>query len=141
MRKHSLASILAVMVGLTGALCVVLVTPAAAQQEACVYLQPGAGYAAEMSVVFGGGVIGPSGTFPVGQTRCLPLRPVPDGAPYTVQVHAKLGRDIVCTPAGLVRHAAQEGNITYFATGTVFQPHCYMPSGPREIEPGFVHEE
>lgn len=45
---------------LAGALLLALTAPAAAQQEACVHLQVGSGYAATMQVNFEGGVIGPS---------------------------------------------------------------------------------
>ncbi len=131
MIKARLPLLWTVVVGLAGALCGALATPAAAQQEACVFLQAGAGYAATMSVTFAGATIGPSGTFDVGQTRCLPLTAVGDGVPFSVQVHAILGQTGTCTPSDITRNAGSNVNVTYFATGTTLNVHCFMPSGPQ----------
>jgi hypothetical protein len=72
-------------------LLIALATPAAAQSEACVHLQVGSGYAATMQVNFENAVIGPSGSFAIGQTKCESLAAVPDGIDFSVQVNAILG--------------------------------------------------
>ncbi|MCF3975111.1 hypothetical protein [Paracoccus salsus] len=103
--------------------------PAAAQSAACVNLQVGAGYAAWMAVKFAGGFTW-SSSFPIGQTRCIPL-PVDgmvDGAPYEVVVSAVLGSSKVsCTPAPGVYQSSNTNSVSYNAWGTTLNVHCEMP--------------
>lgn len=104
-------------------------SPAQAQSAACVYLQPGAGYAAWIRVVSGSFESAWSSSFPIGQHRCVDLRPIADGAKYTVQISAVLGSSKVhCKPDNQTRVAAQTGSVTYLAWGTTFNVHCEMPS-------------
>jgi hypothetical protein len=110
-------------------LLVALASPAAAQSEACVHLQVGSGYAATMTVTFDGATIGPSGSFAIGATQCLPLSAVGDGVPFTVVVNAILGESEDCNPSNLPRAADFPGSITFNASGTTLNVHCDMPTG------------
>ena len=116
-------------------LLIALASPAAAQSEACVFLQVGVGYAATMSVVFGDATIGPSDTFDVGQTQCLSLADVPDGEDFSVLVHAILGDTETCTPSNIPRSAALPVAITFNASGTTLNVHCDAPTGATLPEP------
>lgn len=113
--------VVAGIVGLSGV--------ASAQQSACVYLQPGAGYAAWMRVVSGSYSSDWSDLFPIGQYRCQSLASIGDGQPFTVQVSALLGSSkVVCTPDNVKRVASAPGSLTYLASGTTLNVHCSMPS-------------
>ena len=109
-------------------LLLALATPAAAQNEACVHLQVGSGYAATMQVNFEGAVIGPSDSFAIGQTQCESLAAVPDGVEFSVQVNALAGNSVVCTPSNIPRSAALPVSITYNASGTTLNVHCDAPT-------------
>jgi hypothetical protein len=106
-----------------------LTNPAAAQSEACVHLQVGSGYAATMTVTFQNATIGPSGSFAIGQTVCLPLTAVGNGVPFSVQVHAIAGDTVTCVPSDIPRSAALPIGITYNASGTTLNVHCDAPTG------------
>jgi hypothetical protein len=142
MMNHRLPSLFALMIGCAGALCVALATPAAAQQQACVMLQVGSGYVAQMSIRFGSATVGPSPNFAIGQTQCLTLAQVPDGMPFTVRVRAILGETVSCAP-NIVRVANFQGNVTFFASGTTLNVHCFLPASSPESQEGIgiVHEE
>jgi hypothetical protein len=102
---------------------------ASAQQSACVYLKPGAGYAAWMRVVSGGYSSEWSDLFAIGQYRCQSLGSIGDGQPYTVQVSALLGSSkVACTPDNVKRVASAPGSVTYLASGTTLHVQCSMPS-------------
>lgn len=126
MNRLTVQCLCAVVLGLGGLMAV---SPAHAQSSACVYLQPGAGYAAWIRVVSGSFESAWSSSFPIGQHRCVDLRPIADGAKYTVQISAVLGSSKVhCKPDNQTRVAAQSGSITYLAWGTTLNVHCEMPS-------------
>ncbi len=106
---------------------VLIASPARAQSAACVYLQPGAGYAAWMQVVSGSFESAWSDLFSIGQYRCIALAPIADGAEFTVRISALLGSSKVpCTPS-LRRNSAFTGNVTYNAWGTTLNVRCVMP--------------
>jgi hypothetical protein len=126
-----------------GVLCFGLVSaalsPAAfGQQQACVSLLVGAGYAAQMQVCQGtpggtGNLCGDwTGTFPIGQTQCLPLT-MAVGQQFFVNMHAWWGNTIVCSPAPTTR-SDFSGNITYQAWGTTLGPSCQMPSSSESAD-------
>jgi hypothetical protein len=116
-------------------LLMALVSPVAAQPEACVHLQVGSGYAATMQVNFEGGVIGPSGSFAIGQTQCLPLSALGDGIPFSVQVNAILGENVICNPPSIPHSTAFPVAITFNASGTTLNVHCDAPTGATLPEP------
>ena len=106
---------------------VLIASPARAQSQACVYLQPGAGYAAWMQVISGGFESAWSDLFSIGQYRCVSLAPIADGAEFTVRISALLGSSRVpCTPS-LRRNASFTGNVTFNAWGTTLNVQCAMP--------------
>lgn len=110
-------------------LLLALAAPAGAQSEACVHLQVGSGYSAEMSVTFEGATIGPSATFDIGQTQCLSLSAVGDGVLFSVLVHADAGDTVTCNPSNIPRSAALPVSITFNASGTTLNVHCDAPTG------------
>ena len=128
------------LVCMLGAACALvslgLVVPATAQTSACVHLQVGSGYAAEFTVSFAGATIGPSATFDIGQTQCLPLDAVPNGIPFNVNVHAILGDTITCTPMSIPRSASLPVSITFNASGTTLNVHCDAPTADVIETPG-----
>lgn len=99
-----------------------------AQSAACVYLEPGAGYAAWIRVVSGSFTSEWSSSFPIGQYRCVDMTPIANGAPYTVQISAVLGSSqVACQPANQTRSSAMTGSITFLASGTSLNVKCNMP--------------
>jgi hypothetical protein len=123
-RLKQMVATIPVLVG--AVLLLALASPAAAQSEACVNIEVGAGYAATMSVQWEGGTLGPSNEFDVGQTQCMSLQFVTDGAAFTVQVNAIASTEgaVSCTPADIARSASFTGSTTYYASGTVDQVFC-----------------
>lgn len=100
-----------------------------AQSAACVYLEPGAGYAAWIRVVSGSFTSEWSSSFAIGQHRCVSLTSIADGAKYTVQISAMAGSSKVpCKPDNQPRVASQPGTVTYLASGTTFNVKCEMPT-------------
>src|SRR5262249_11582537 len=122
LRLKRMVATIPVLVG--AVLLLALATPAAAQSEACVTLEVGAGYAATMSVVWEGGTIGPSNEFDIGQTACQSLQFVTDGAAVSVVVNAIAGSSVTCTPADITRSAGFTGSTTYYASGTTLNVYC-----------------
>ncbi len=107
--------------------CAIVAQSAYAQKSACVYLEPGAGYAAWMRVVSGGYASDWSSSFPIGQTRCQSLEPIKDGQEFTVQVSAVLGSSKVpCSPS-MKRVSSSEASVVYHAWGTTLSVKCQMP--------------
>lgn len=107
---------------------VLMATSAQAQQQACVFLKPGAGYAAKMRITSGSWTTEWSGSFPIGQTKCQQLTNLKSGAEYNVEVKAILGKTQTCTPK-VPYNPDYQGSITYFASGTTQNVHCSLPSG------------
>ena len=128
MPRHRFMPVWVLLPALAGALLFALAAPAAAQSEVCVHLQVGSGYMATISVVFDDMTIGPSGSFAVGQTQCLPLTAVPDGVPFTVIVNAVLGESAPCTPSNITRSAALPLAVSFNASGTTLNVHCDAPT-------------
>ena len=111
-------------------ICLLAVQPSFAQSAACVYLEPGAGYAAWMAVNFGDSYYW-SPSFPIGQHQCikLPVSGMVNGAPYTVVVSAVLGSSkVLCTPAPAPYSSSDTNSVVYNAWGTTFNVSCKMPS-------------
>jgi hypothetical protein len=126
MKRYTVQSMFAAVLALIG---LAAWSPAQAQSSACVYLEPGAGYAAWIRVVSGDFESKWSSSFPIGQHRCVDLKPIADGAKYTVQISAVLGSSKVhCKPDNQTRVAANTGSVTFLAWGTTFNVHCEMPS-------------
>lgn len=100
-----------------------IVSSAEAQQNACVFLKPGAGYAAEMRVTSAAWQTPWSSSFAIGGTQCQPLANLKDGAAYTVEVKAIMGQTKSCTPQ-VPYNSTYTGNITYFASGTTLSVKC-----------------
>jgi hypothetical protein len=94
-----------------------------AQQSACVFLKPGAGYAAEMRVTSAGWQTNWSGSFAIGGTKCQPLMNLAPGASYTVEVKAIMGETKSCSPQ-VPYNPDYTGNITYFASGSTLSVKC-----------------
>jgi len=101
----------------------IMASSVVAQEQACVFLKPGAGYAAEMRVTSAGWQTDWSGSFPIGSTKCQPLKNLAAGASYTVEVKAILGQTKPCTPH-VPYNPTYTGNITYFASGTTLNVKC-----------------
>ncbi|MCX5812315.1 MAG: hypothetical protein NT178_07195 [Proteobacteria bacterium] len=102
---------------------ILMASSAGAQQQACVFLKPGAGYAAEMRVTSASWETPWSGSFAIGGTKCQPLTNLKSGAAYTVEVKAILGQTKSCTPQ-VPYNPDYTGNITYFASGTTLSVKC-----------------
>jgi hypothetical protein len=71
-----------------------------------------------------------SGSFPIGQTRCigLPVSGMVNGAPYNVVVSAVLGSSkVVCTPPPSPYSSSDTNSVSYNAWGTTFNVTCEMP--------------
>ncbi len=100
-----------------------MVSSVEAQQAACVYLQPGAGYAAEMRVTSASWQTNWSGSFAIGSTKCQPLANLASGASYTVEVKAIMGETKSCSPQ-VPYNPGYTGNITYFASGSTLSVKC-----------------
>ncbi len=105
-----------------------MASSADAQAQACVYLKPGAGYAAEMRITSGSWQTSWSGSFPIGGTKCQPMANLKTGASYTVEVKAILGETKSCSPK-VPYNPDYQGNITYFASGSTLSVKCELPSG------------
>jgi hypothetical protein len=109
-----------------------------AQQEACVSLLVGAGYAAEMQVCEGtpgqsGNLCGDwSGKFAIGNTSCQPLV-MAVGQPFFVNLHAWWGDTVTCSPSPITRINTPI-NITFQAWGQTLSPSCKMPSSTASAE-------
>ena len=113
--------------------CAIGVSSVHAQGTACVYLEPGAGYAAWMRVVSGGYASDWSSSFPIGQTRCQSLGPIKDGQEFTVQVSAVLGSSKVpCSPS-MKKVAGSTASVVYHAWGTTLSVKCQMPGVSNEL--------
>lgn len=116
-------------------LCMFATQSSFAQSAACVNLLVGAGYAAWMGVHFGDSYYW-SGSFPIGQSRCVSL-PVPgmvNGAPYTVVVSAVLGQSKVrCTPNPSPYSSSDTNTVTYNAWGGTQSVKCQMPSADQSF--------
>jgi hypothetical protein len=109
---------------------VVLPASAAAQQQACVALKAGSGYAARMRVTTGGTSTGWTSSFPVGQERCINLTTITalrPGDPFSVEVQAVAGRTVTCAPANVPYNPNMPANLVYIATGTTQNVHCKQP--------------
>ncbi len=118
--------------GLTLGIVGLLMLPARvafAQQEACVSLLVGAGYAAWMRVVSGEYASTWSDLFNIGQTRCKSLDAIGDGQPFTVQLSALLGSSQVpCQPDNIPHVSSSTSSVTFQAWGTTLNIKCHMPS-------------
>lgn len=113
--------------------CVIGMQSAHAQKSACVYLEPGAGYAAWMRVVSGSFATDWSSSFPIGQTRCQSLDPIKDGQEFTVQVSAVLGSSKVpCSPK-MKKISNSDASVVYHAWGTTLNVKCQMPGVSNEL--------
>jgi hypothetical protein len=120
-KKHLLK---AICFGFASVMVLMLVASSVgAQNQACVFLKPGAGYAAEMRVVSAGWQTEWSGSFAIGGTKCQPLANLSAGTAYTVEVKAILGQTKSCTPQ-VPYNPQYTGNITYFASGTTLNVKC-----------------
>lgn len=104
----------------------------ATKGQACVYLEPGAGYAAEMQTCPPNVACGDascaklSSSFPIGKTSCQPLSATPAGQNANVCVHAVAGKTVSCQPT--VAYDPNYGlNVVYHAFGTTAQPACQVP--------------
>lgn len=103
-----------------------MASSAEAQQEACVYLKPGSGYAAEMRITSGSWSTSWSGSFAIGSTKCQPIANLKTGAAYTVEVKAIMGETKSCPQGSYDPNFT--GNITYLASGTTLSVKCVLPS-------------
>ena len=98
-----------------------------AQQNACVHLKVGAGYAAKMRVCTGDTCKSWSGVFGIGKSKCQSLAGFPTGTIFTVQVHAQAGDTKTCSPSDVTRNANDKTNLVYLASGTTKKVHCNQP--------------
>lgn len=109
-----------------------LATPAEAQQQACVNLLVGGGYAAKMTIIVGDGAYQRewSSTFPIGQSMCQDLKGtgLTAGQRYSVKVWAMLGKEKVCTPSDLKYDPDVTNKTVYNAWGTTLDIKCEMPN-------------
>lgn len=102
--------------------------------QACVYLEPGAGYEAKMQVCKPGASCGDSAncsawssSFPIGKTSCQAFAGwTSAGQATNVCLNAITGRTVPCLPS--YAYDPNYGlNIVYHATGTTGQPACQVP--------------
>ena len=116
-----------IRIGLFAAIVILgLDASASAQTKACVYLEPGAGYAAKMRVKWGtNSQTDWSGKFAIGKYGCVDLSSIATGTPYTVEVQALAGRTKSCTPTNEVK-VDGNFNIVYNAWGTTGNVKCKM---------------
>lgn len=105
-----------------------------AQSAACVHLLVGAGYAAEMRIVYGNLHTDWSSSFAIGSTKCQSLSAVPDGSTFTVEVHALAGETKKCTPENVVRSAASTSSVTFQAWGPTLGVKCQEPNATESAE-------
>ena len=89
-----------------------------AEENACVTIKGGSGFAAKMQIVAGDYSTKWSGTFNVTETHCQSLdQIVPAGAHYKVRIQAVLlGVEVDCTPA--TKRAEGVGSLLWRASGT-----------------------
>lgn len=107
---------------------------ASAQSSACVHLLVGAGYAAEMRIVYGNLHTDWSSSFAIGSTKCQSLDAVPDGSTFTVEVHALAGETKKCTPENVTRSAASKSSVTFQAWGPTLGVKCQEPGSTENAE-------
>jgi hypothetical protein len=117
---------------ISSALCIMAMASfASAQQQACVHLKAGAGYAAKMRYCIGTGKSATcsdwSGVFAIGKSKCQSLADVPNGTTFSVEVHAQAGKTKTCSPSDLPRNASDQSNIVFIASGTTLSVHCSQP--------------
>ena len=105
------------------------VQSAQAADKACVYLVPGAGYAAKVRVKTDEVTGEWSHVFAVGQSRCVSLEGLPADVIYTVEVHAIAGNTARCNPLLKTDKTRpfKEESITFLAYGTTLNHTCTMP--------------
>ena len=101
--------------------------PAAAQEQACVNLLVGGGYAAKMRINAGYYQTEWSSTFPIGQSMCQDLKGLAPGQPYSVEVWAMWGSQKICTPSHLKYDPNAPNKTVYNAWGTTLDIKCEMP--------------
>lgn len=99
-----------------------------AQANACVSLLVGAGYAAEMRIVAGSFSTDWSSSFAIGQTKCQSLNGVGNGIPFSVEVHAILGKTKTCAPSNIARVTSSTSNVVFQAWGTTLDIKCQEPT-------------
>lgn len=107
-----------------------LPSSAAAQSKACVMLKAGAGYAAKIRVTTGGTQTPWSGSFAIGQEKCIDLKSLgvlQPGSQFSVQVQAIAGKTATCTPSNVPYAPNNPTNLVYIATGTTLNVHCKQP--------------
>lgn len=112
----------------------VIATPAFAQSTVCVYLRPGAGYAARMSIMSSDFQSNPSNVFEIDQTMCQPLDGVADGVMYSVVVKAVAGESRFCSPTNQPRAVSNTATITFVARGTNLNVKCEQQTAPPGTE-------
>ncbi|WP_424095671.1 hypothetical protein [Moorena producens] len=103
--------------------------PALAQAKSCISLLVGAGYAAEMRVVSQDGNSPWTGSFPIGQTKCIDLDsiPVQNGHVFNTEIHALLGETKTCDPQFVIRDTSDPNSLVYQAWGTTLNVSCKQP--------------
>ncbi|ACB94436.1 hypothetical protein Bind_0786 [Beijerinckia indica subsp. indica ATCC 9039] len=114
------------MVVVAGALVCLGPQQAAAQSAACVNMQTGAGYIAKMRINSPHYVSEWSQDFIVGEHKCQTLAPIPNGAPFIVEV-TSTGADIKTCAPPLKRLRKNETPITFLASGITGDVDCRLP--------------
>lgn len=99
--------------------------------EICVANQAGFVLHWELHDILGEMASADSGSYPIDQTRCLPLSAIPDikeGAVVMCKVHAELGETQFCASA--VRYSANStSTATFTCTGTTLDYSCTLNGG------------
>lgn len=112
-----------------------------AQQNACVYNQPGGGFVAEMRVCGGNSCTDWSSNFAIGKTRCASVTSYGNGTTLKVEVKAVAGKTVTCTPT-FTRDTNFSGTAVFHTWGTTLSPKCEQVGGSTSgqacvyLEPG-----
>lgn len=101
--------------------------PAQAFSKACVYLQPGSEYAAQIQVVSEHWTSEWSSQFAIGQSQCISLEALKPGARFTVQITAALEQSkVLCTPHP-IDNVDTPVSAMFLASGTTLDIKCSNP--------------
>jgi hypothetical protein len=116
---------------LTAMVTLMMASSAFAQQKVCVNLMVGAGYAAWMEVQVGSLKPLTTGSFPIGQQKCVTIKDaasadvsIVPGTKIVTTIHAYLGKSKVCTPSPISYDPARTDNLIYNASGQTLNVHC-----------------
>jgi hypothetical protein len=116
---------------LTAMVTMMMASSAFAQEKVCVNLLVGAGYAAKLSVKVGSLQSPETGSFAIGQQKCIALADlapagtsINPGQPIVTTVHAIAGKHKDCTPSPISYDPKRTDNLIYNASGTTLSVHC-----------------